>query len=110
LVSLGPLEAPRASAREVELNSVLEWVNMAMDGEPVSDFALSFPIVARAQELFAATQRGGIGFYDYEYEGEYATAKVTLTSGEVGTGTSRKRHKALSYALEDLARAVKEKP
>lgn len=97
------------SASEVELNSVLEWVNMAMDGQPVSDFAMSFPIVARAQDLYAqANSAGGIGFYDYEYDGEYAKATVRLTSGGAGSGTSRKRNKALAYALEDLARVVKE--
>ena len=99
-----------STSREVELNSVLEWVNMALDGEPVSDFATSFPIVARAQALFAETKERPSMVVDYSHDGDYVTAQVTLSGRLLGVGTSRKSKNAVAYALEDLARAVKEEP
>jgi hypothetical protein len=45
-------ERAGATERElVEQNYVLECIDAALAGEPVSDFGLSFPIVRRAAEL-----------------------------------------------------------
>jgi hypothetical protein len=37
-------------AEIAELKSLLEWIQAALDGEELSDFAMSFPIVSQAYE------------------------------------------------------------
>jgi hypothetical protein len=34
-----------------ELDAILCWIECVLNGEPVSDFALSFPLVRRVQDL-----------------------------------------------------------
>lgn len=94
--------------RLVQTSAELEAVTAALNGEPVSDFMSSFPAVMLAQALYGQSKRAGsIALWDFGYEGEYTTATLTMSDGTVGSGTSRKREKALSYALEDLAQKVR---
>jgi hypothetical protein len=40
--------------------AMLEWVEAALKGEPVDDFAESFPLVSMAQALYAEAHRGRV--------------------------------------------------
>jgi hypothetical protein len=48
------LKYPNRSEQENQLimaNSLLEWIEMILNGEELADFALSFPIVRRVNDL-----------------------------------------------------------
>ena len=42
----------RLESEVTMLNAILENIELAMDGHKVSDFALSFPLVRRAADMF----------------------------------------------------------
>lgn len=85
-----------------EARAVLEAVEAALEGREVSDFMQSFPVVVKVQDVLRRADHPELMFSLKEV-GEYTEAVVVLEASLEGVGTSRKRTKALAYALEDLA-------
>lgn len=103
--------AASPDSKIAEAYAVLEAVEAALDGQPVSDFMLSFPVVAKAFALHGeAKARSGV-VVDYmlldTQFGKYDQATVTSDGRLEGVGVSRYRNKAFAYALEDLAEKVR---
>lgn len=84
------------------LMRLLGSVENALDGKPVATDHATEAVVLKAQALYSEVYHPVV-LVSYTEEGEYTTATVLLEAQLEGVGTSRKKHKALSYALEDLA-------
>lgn len=95
-----------AESKLAEARAFLEAIEAVLEGEPVSDFMSSFPVVMKAQQLFDAANNPTV-ILGFDSEGEFVTATVLLEAQLEGCGTSRNKAKALSYALEDLAAKVR---
>lgn len=101
---------PSTEAKLAEARAILEAVEAALDGQPVSEFMESFNIVLKAKVLREeADTRSGVVADSEEIDtpyGKYTQVTVSSDGTNEGVGTSRYPKKALSYALEDLAEKV----